>query len=93
MKWEELENSLQREIASLRDHANRVADQRVADRAAYDKLKADVKAWRDNYRAALQVLHDENNALRSTTASLNAKLAAKEAPRSLLEKFFNLPKE
>jgi hypothetical protein len=59
-----------------------------------DGIAADqVAAWRRNYRVTLQTLHDENNALRAAAASLAAKLAAKEAPRSLLEWFFDLPKD
>jgi hypothetical protein len=54
---------------------------------------AQVNEWREHYRKTLATLHDENNALRSTASSLSAKLIAKEAPRSLLEKFFNLPKD
>jgi hypothetical protein len=52
-----------------------------------------VEEWRRNYRVTLQALHDENNELRALASSQAAKLLAKEAPRSLLEKFFNLPKD
>jgi hypothetical protein len=65
----------------------------LAENPGANYTAAEVNFWRAHYRATLATLHDENNALRSTAASLSAKLAAKEAPRSLLEKFFNLPKE
>jgi hypothetical protein len=80
-------------ITLLGRRADDAAVMLAAARDANIKNASDVAAWRQNYRATLQALHDENNALRAVAATLSAKLAAKEAPRSLLEKFFNLPKD
>jgi hypothetical protein len=65
----------------------------IAENPGPHYTAAEVNEWRQHYRETLMTLHDENNQLRSTAASLSAKLVAKEAPRSFLEKFFNLPKD
>lgn len=46
----------------------RIADQLASFRSAYDKLKADVARWRDNYRAILVVQFEENNRLREAAS-------------------------
>jgi hypothetical protein len=81
------------ELERAKEQRQRVADQLAKCRQVYTAQCDQIAAWRHNYRVTLQALHDENNALRAAAATLSAKLAAKEAPRSLLEKFFNLPKD
>lgn len=54
----------------------RIIDAARADRIAYDKLKADVAAWRHNYRVLLSVQNEENNRLRETASLLSQELTA-----------------
>jgi len=89
----EMVESLVRNLSACQARAQRLTDSVSNWRTAHTKLEEDIKMWRHNYRATLGVLHDENNLLRSIASSLSAKLHAKDAPRSLLEKFFNLPKD
>jgi hypothetical protein len=74
------------QLESALERQQRVQDRLEAAQVAHKELAVEMAKWRGNYRAVLQVLHDENNTLRELASYKSAQVldlaaALQTAPR------------